>query len=228
MNRAIKGDNAAVRQLALLEIHDGAAYDHGAVLVELISLIGEERFISSLDTINDKHKKWIAGYIDAGLEYGNNPDIQCRTIKEVFPILNDYLVQDNGKTLTLIICASGDTRAHIISIDSTYSLSYKVGSFLSKDDSYTITYNTDYKEIKRSIPDKDAKKLMELSIDEDALAFNDSSIVKDGWDYCLLVNGERTAYGSSNHFEVYPEKLKQIITLILDNTGELYVLPGLS
>ena len=136
--------------------------------------------------------------------------------------------QDNGKTLTLIICASGDTRAHIISIDSTYSLSYKVGSFLSKDDSYTITYNTDYKEIKRSIPEEDAKRLMELSIDKNALVFNDPLTVKDGWDYYLLVNGERMAFGSSNHIELFPEKLKLIINLILDITGELYVLPGFS
>lgn len=94
-------------------------------------------------------------------------------------------VQDNGKTLTLIICASGGSRAHIINIDSTNELSYRVGDFISKDDSYTITYDTDYKEIKRHISNLDAQKLMEYSFDENALAYNDSSIVKDSWDYFI-------------------------------------------
>lgn len=44
----------------------------------------------------------------------------------------------------------------------------------------------------------------------------------------LLVNGERMAFGSPNHIELYPEKLKRLISLILDITGELYVLPGFS
>lgn len=94
LNKAIKGDDASVRQLALLEIYDGAAYDHGTVLVYLIKLIGEERFIRSLDTINDKQKNRIEGFLSAGLEYSNNPDIQFRTIKEEFPILSDYLGTD--------------------------------------------------------------------------------------------------------------------------------------
>ena len=154
--------------------------------------------------------------------------IMCVLISCNARSIHNKEMPSNGKTLTLIICASGETRAHIISIDSTNTLSYLVGNFLNKEGSYSITYNADYKEIKRDITSKDAKELMELSIDEEALAYEDSLIVKDGWDYYLFINGRRKAFGSSNHIELYPDKLKRIISLILDIAGELYDLPGFS
>ena len=91
LNEAIEGNNSSIRKLALLKFYDGAGYDHGAVVVDLIELIGEDKFIYSLTTINDEQKKWIKGYIEVGLEYGNNPNLQSQTFKEAFPKIYDFL-----------------------------------------------------------------------------------------------------------------------------------------
>ena len=75
----------------MLDFSDGAAYDHGAVLVDLIEKIGEEKFVQSIKTINDSEKKWIKGYLEAGIEYGSNVNIKGQTLKDVFPKIYDFL-----------------------------------------------------------------------------------------------------------------------------------------
>ncbi len=91
LSEAVKGDNASIKQLALLEIYESAGYDHGVVIVDLIELIGEDKFIHSLKTINIEQKKWIKGYIEVGLEYRDNQNLQAQTLKEVFPKIYDFL-----------------------------------------------------------------------------------------------------------------------------------------
>ena len=91
LNDALNGNDSSIRQLALLKIPDGAGYDHSAVVVDLIELIGEDKFIHSLTTISNDQKGWIEKSIGAGLEYGNNPNLQTNTLKEVFPKLYEFL-----------------------------------------------------------------------------------------------------------------------------------------
>lgn len=91
LNKALKGDESSIRQFVLLKFYDSAGYDHGAVLVELIEVIGEDKFIHSLTTINNDQKKWIKDYIKVGLEYGNNNHLKTQTIKEAFPKIYIFL-----------------------------------------------------------------------------------------------------------------------------------------
>jgi hypothetical protein len=91
LNKAIEGNDDAIKQLALLKIYDGAGYDHSAVIVDLIKLIGENKFIYSLTSINNEKKKWIKKDIEAGLEYSNNPELQTLTFKEAFPKIYEFL-----------------------------------------------------------------------------------------------------------------------------------------
>lgn len=91
LNESIKGNDSSIRQLALLKIYDGAGYDHGAVVVDLIDLIGEEKFMQSLGTINEKQKNKISSYLMVGLEYGDNPNLRGKTVKEIFPKIYDFL-----------------------------------------------------------------------------------------------------------------------------------------
>lgn len=91
LKESIKGNDSSIRQLALLKINDGVGYDHGAVVVDLIEVIGEDKFINSLATINNEQKKWIKGSIQVGLEYGKNPNLQTQTFKEAFPKIYDFL-----------------------------------------------------------------------------------------------------------------------------------------
>lgn len=91
LNKALKGDDSSIRQLVLLKFYDSVGYDHGAVLVELIEVIGEDIFIHSLTTITNDQKKWIKSYIEVGLEYGNNNHLKPQTIKEAFPKIYQFL-----------------------------------------------------------------------------------------------------------------------------------------
>ncbi len=91
LNKAIEGNDSSIKQLALLKIYDGAGYDHSAVVIDLVKLIGEDKFIYSLTSINDEQKKWIKKNIEVGLEYGNNPKLQTQTFKEAFPKIYEFL-----------------------------------------------------------------------------------------------------------------------------------------
>lgn len=92
LNKAIKGDDTSIKQLALLEISGGAsAYDHGAVLVDLIEKIGEEMFINSVGSLTDSQTVLIRGSIEAGLEYGDNPSFHNKKIDDAFPQLCEFL-----------------------------------------------------------------------------------------------------------------------------------------
>jgi hypothetical protein len=93
LKKATTKDANSIKQLTLLDFSSGAAsgYAHGAVIVDLIELIGEDKFIQSLSTISKEQKQVIKGYIEAGLEYGNNPNLQTQTLKEAFPKIYDFL-----------------------------------------------------------------------------------------------------------------------------------------
>ena len=44
LENALKGDTNSILQFSLLEFYDGCGYDHGAVLVDMIQMIGEETY----------------------------------------------------------------------------------------------------------------------------------------------------------------------------------------
>lgn len=96
LNEATNGNESSIKEIALLKIYDGAAYDHGAVLVDLIEKIGEDKFIQSIRTINNIEKKWIKGYLEAGIKYGGNTRIQGQTLKDAFPIISEFLQQQSA------------------------------------------------------------------------------------------------------------------------------------
>lgn len=91
LNESTEGNDGSIRKLVLLKFYDAAGYDHGAVLVDLIELIGEDKFIYSLTTTNCEEKKRIIGYIEVGLEYGNNANLQKQTFREAFPKIYKFL-----------------------------------------------------------------------------------------------------------------------------------------
>ena len=91
LNKAIAKDANSIKQLTLLDFGDAAGYDHGTVIVDLIDLIGEEKFIQSLGAINEKQKNKLNSYLIVGIEYGNNPNLQGKTVKEAFPKIYDFL-----------------------------------------------------------------------------------------------------------------------------------------
>lgn len=134
------------------------------------------------------------------------------------------------KNITLIFSVSGGTRAHIISINSENELSYRVGSFYVKDslNEPIIKYNNDYKEINKTLSKVEAKKIRYYYLNKNSLSFNDTKVVKDSWEYYLFINGKKIAFGRKFNFDDFPLKLKESINYILELTGKLYDIPGMS
>lgn len=91
LDEATKGNNTSIKQLSLLEFYDGVGYDHGAVIVDMIEIIGEDKFIQSITTISDQEKYLIKGYIEVGLEYGNNPKLEHQMFKNAFPKIYNFI-----------------------------------------------------------------------------------------------------------------------------------------
>jgi hypothetical protein len=85
LREAIKGNDNSIREITLLEFYDATAYDHSSVIVDLIEIIGEDKFIQSLHSMNKRQKQIAKGYIQVGLEYSNNKQLQLKTFKDAFP-----------------------------------------------------------------------------------------------------------------------------------------------
>lgn len=88
---ALTGDKNAIKKLSLLEFDNAVGYDHGAVIVDLITAIGETEYIKAISTTNREQKNLIHSYIDVGLEYGNNSLIKEKDFKSAFPDLYVFL-----------------------------------------------------------------------------------------------------------------------------------------
>ena len=88
---ALTGDKNAIKKLSLLEFDNAVGYDHGEVIVDLITAIGEAKYIKAIETTNVEQKNLINSYVDVGLEYGNNSLIKGKDFKTAFPVLYIFL-----------------------------------------------------------------------------------------------------------------------------------------
>ncbi len=135
------------------------------------------------------------------------------------------VIQEND--ILLIISAGGGTRAHIIRINSNNELCYQVGS-VNLDNLLDITYDTAFKTISKSLSETDEKIFLSFLSKKDQLYLDDADTIKDVWEYHLFINDERIIFGNKYNFDDYPDIIKEFITFILNKTGALYELPGLS
>lgn len=90
---ALEGDEDSIKRLSLLQFNDAVGYDHGAVIVNLVLHIGEEKYLKSILTINREEKYLIESYLDIGLVYGNNLTTKNKDLKKVFPDICKFLKQ---------------------------------------------------------------------------------------------------------------------------------------
>lgn len=93
LNESLLGDNKSITELSLLKFEDAVGYEHGAIIVDLIFVIGEEKYLKAVSKLNKKQKNIIYYYIDIGLEYGNNPKVKSRDFEVIFPNLYSFLIQ---------------------------------------------------------------------------------------------------------------------------------------
>lgn len=88
---ALAGNKKAIKNLSLLEFNDATGYDHGVVIVDLITKLGETEYIKVISTINTEQKNLINSYVDVGLEYGSSPLLKGKDFKTTFPDLYAFL-----------------------------------------------------------------------------------------------------------------------------------------
>lgn len=78
LNRSAEGDsNAIVEFLLIKDIYDGASYDHGDVLIELMKIIGDCQFSNALLKLNEDQLEQVRTYFNAGSDVNSE-------IKELF------------------------------------------------------------------------------------------------------------------------------------------------
>ncbi len=89
VNKALKGDEKALLYLTRVRVADGATYQHGAVMIELIEHVSEEKFMNIIQEISFEDQSVLYySYLRAGLEYTNNPKYINKTSKEAFPLFS--------------------------------------------------------------------------------------------------------------------------------------------
>ena len=88
VNGALKGKKESVLELSKINIGDGASYEHGAVLIEVIDKLTELEYLKIINPLDVKERKAIySSYVWAGLEFTRNPKYQKKRIEIAFPEL---------------------------------------------------------------------------------------------------------------------------------------------
>lgn len=73
LNNAYDGDSLALQDfLKINYISDGAGYDHGYVLLQLIKIIGDEEFAKTLEKMDNKTVESVCRYIEVGVDANDN------------------------------------------------------------------------------------------------------------------------------------------------------------
>jgi len=69
VNKSIKGDTLALKEIMLIDdLYDGAGYEHGGVLIEILEKVGDEEFNNVITSLDDSKKENVREYIMAGLD----------------------------------------------------------------------------------------------------------------------------------------------------------------
>ena len=89
VNQSLDGNEKAIINLSKVNVHDGAGYEHGAVLIEVIDRISEEKYVGLLkDSFKTQDIGKVFAYLRAGLDFTDNPKYNRKKVEEAFPLLS--------------------------------------------------------------------------------------------------------------------------------------------
>lgn len=93
----LKGNYNSLRRLNHFPCGEGAGcYDKGFIITQIIYKIGEKNFIKMIENLDQKELYGMEGYIEVGLEYGDNDGdgkIDHKIPEKEFPILMKKLAE---------------------------------------------------------------------------------------------------------------------------------------
>lgn len=95
VEKAINKDEQSLKEISELRILDGAGYEHGYVLIQIIEKIGEKKYVEIIKDFSTKEKETIYSYLRVGLEYGGNKLYKNRSVEDILPILSKNLKPNN-------------------------------------------------------------------------------------------------------------------------------------
>lgn len=73
IQKTLKGDYNSLRRLNHFPCGEGAGcYDKGYIITQIIYKLGEDNFSKMVNKLDQKELYGMEGYIDVGLEYGDN------------------------------------------------------------------------------------------------------------------------------------------------------------
>ena len=88
LNASVKGDSSALHNfLNVKGLYDGAAYEHGWVLIELMRKLGDETFANALAKLNKEQLKNLNIYFKGGLDMHAKANELQRVYPNSFKIL---------------------------------------------------------------------------------------------------------------------------------------------
>ena len=93
VNKAFNNDDEIILVLSKMELYDFAAYQHGAVLIEIIDCYSEQKYCDLISRLSELEKKHIYYTVRGGLEFTPNNKFQNKDIQDVFPLL--YKIVNN-------------------------------------------------------------------------------------------------------------------------------------
>lgn len=92
VNRSLDKDKQAIIDLSKVSVGDGASYQHGAVLIEVIDLIGEIEYLKIVQSLTTDEKKRIYNsFLPAGIEYTPNKKYSNVSTAVAFPKMDKLL-----------------------------------------------------------------------------------------------------------------------------------------
>ncbi len=94
VNQSLENDSYSIRSLSLLEFYDGMTYEHGAVIIEIINKIGEEKYLKALNNISPDEKVKLKSYLHAGFDFTQNVNFKDKNLKTSFNKVYAYLGKD--------------------------------------------------------------------------------------------------------------------------------------
>ncbi|HYF02491.1 MAG TPA: hypothetical protein VEC36_03890 [Patescibacteria group bacterium] len=80
INESFDGNEKSIVQLSLVDVYDGATYEHGEVLIELIHNMSERKYTRLIEKLSLSDQKEIYYYLLAGLDFTNNSNFKRQKV----------------------------------------------------------------------------------------------------------------------------------------------------
>lgn len=104
VNQAMDKDTTALKELLLIDnIGDGAGYEHGDILIQLLENLGDDFYSNVLSTVPTNQKKILQEYFFVGMDIRKKE--YCFRIDKKYPkTFNEFEFDEIGKMRLISIC----------------------------------------------------------------------------------------------------------------------------